>query len=156
MNYPWRAGRSCIFKNYIHLVFITKYRRNALTKEMLVRLKDVLTETAQQMQCNLLEFGGEDDHVHILLDLHPKHALSNIVSKLKGKSSYILKKEFYNLIKAKLWGKHFWSPSYCVVSTGDVSIDIVKKYIENQRTPPSAKQINQATKMTKIACLTRP
>ncbi|KAF8818045.1 hypothetical protein IHI24_000910 [Rickettsia endosymbiont of Cardiosporidium cionae] len=103
-----------------------------------------------------MEFGGEDDHVHILLDLHPKHALSNIVSKLKGKSSYILKKEFYELIKSKLWGKHFWSPSYCVVSTGGSSIETVKKYIEKQRTPPSEKVIRHVMKITKVACLTRP
>ncbi len=47
MTYPWRAFRSCVFKNYVHLVFITKYGRNVLTQEMLLKLKNVLTETAQ-------------------------------------------------------------------------------------------------------------
>lgn len=69
--YEWRTGRSCVFKNYIHLVFVTKYRRNVFTLEMLNRLKVIMIETSEQMECELLEFGGEDDHVHMMLAVHP-------------------------------------------------------------------------------------
>jgi len=149
MQYEWRTGRSCIFKNNVHLVFVTKYRRNVFTKEMLERLESIMKETAIQMECELLEFGGEDDHVHIMISVHPKLAISNLVGKLKGKSSYMLRKEYWEQIKGKLWGKHFWSPSYCVVSVGGASLEVVKKYIENQRTPPSEKQVNQSKKIRK-------
>ena len=59
--YEWRTGRSCLYKNIVHLIFVTKYRRNVLTLEMLNRLEDIYIETAQQMDCELLEFGGEDE-----------------------------------------------------------------------------------------------
>ena len=142
--YEWRTGRSCVYKNHIHLVFVTKYRRDVLTAEMLDRLKSIYQETCIQMDCEMLEFDGEHDHVHMMVAAHPKIAISNLVGKLKGKSSYVLRREFWDTIKQKLWGVHFWSPSYCVVSCGGASLDIVKAYIENQRKPPSEKQVKQS------------
>lgn len=136
----WRTGRSCLFKNNVHLVFVTKYRRGVFTKAMLVRAKEIMEETCKQMDCELLEFGGEDDHLHLMISVHPKVAVSNLVSKLKGKSSYVLKREYWEQIKTMLWGKHFWSPSYCVVSCGGASLDIIKQYIESQNTPPLIKK----------------
>lgn len=135
--YEWRTGRSCLFKNNAHLVFVTKYRRGVFTKEMLDRTKAIMEETCKQMDCELLEFGGEHDHVHLTVSIHPKVAVSNLVGKLKGKSSYMLRREYWERIKTMLWGNQFWSPSYCVVSCGGASLDVVKQYIENQSTPPS-------------------
>ena len=129
--YEWRTGRSCIYKNNVHLVFVTKYRRDVFTLEMLNRLKEIFTETCQQMDCEILEFDGEHDHVHMMISVHPKIAIANLVGKLKGKSAYFLHKEFWNTIKKKLWGSHFWSPSYCVVSCGGASLEILKTYIKN-------------------------
>lgn len=149
--YKWRTGRSCIFKNIVHLVFVTKYRRNVFSKEMLDRMKELLNETCTQMKAELLEFGGEDDHVHMLVSVPPKIAVSILVGKLKGKSSYYLRKEFWPQIKTKLWGSHLWSPSYCVVSCGGAPLDVVKEYVKSQRTPPTQKQIDQSRKIAKIA-----
>ena len=92
--YAWRTGRKCVFKNFVHLIFVTKYRRGVFTKEMLVTLKAVFKETTTQMGAELIEFGGEDDHVHLMLSYPPKVALSNLVGKLKGKSSYILRRDY--------------------------------------------------------------
>ena len=99
--YEWRTGRSCLFKNYIHLVFVTKYRRDVLTQEMLDSLQAIMKETCEQMDCELLEFNGEDDHVHMMVNVHPKVAISNLVGKLKGKSSYLLRKSFWESILFK-------------------------------------------------------
>jgi len=66
-NFKFRTGRSCVFKNYIHLVFVTKYRRDAITAEMLLRLEDIFRETMTQLEGELIEFGGEDDHVHLMV-----------------------------------------------------------------------------------------
>lgn len=142
--YEWRTGRSCVYKNNLHLVFVTKYRRDVLTSTMLDRLKEIFDETCKQMDCELLEFGGEDDHVHMMVSVHPKVAVAILAGKLKGKSSYILRREYKKSIKNKLWGNHFWSPSYCVVSCGGASLEIVKAYIKNQRRPPTEKQIKQS------------
>jgi putative transposase len=62
-------------------------------------------------------------------------AVSNLVGKLKGKSSYFLRREFWPELKAKLWGVHLWSPSYCVVSCGGASLEVVQRYIQSQQSP---------------------
>lgn len=100
--------------------------------------------------CLLLEFGGEDDHVHLMVAVHPKVAVSHLVSKLKGKSSYVLRRDFWENVRHKLWGSHFWSPSYCVVSCGGASLDVVKAYIEQQQAPPSEKSVKQSLALRKV------
>lgn len=147
--YPWRTGRSCVYKNIVHLVFITKYRRDVFNSAILTRLEQIFKETCIQMQIELIEFGGEDDHVHLLVNIPPKLAISNVVGKLKGKSSYFLRREYWPQLKTKLWGKNLWSPSYCVVSCGGVPLEIVKQYVKNQRRIPSEKQINHSIKLSK-------
>jgi putative transposase len=147
--YEWRTGRSRVYKNTVHLIFVTKYRRNVLTLKMLDRLEEIFIETTQQMDCVLLEFGGEDDHVHLMVSVNPKVAIASLVGKLKGKSSYLLRSEYWDSIKNKLWGNHFWSPSYCVVSCGGASLEVIKSYIENQRKPPSEKQVKQSKAISK-------
>ena len=104
------------------------------------KLSIIFKETCEQLDCERLEFG--------IVNAHPKIAVSNLIGKPKGKSSYMLRKSFWAQIKSKLWGNHFWSPSYCVVSVGGASLDVVKNYIENQRKPPSEKQINQSKKIS--------
>ncbi len=143
-NYEWRTGRSCVFKNFYHLVFVTKYRRGVFTKEMLARMMNIIEETCAQMKCELLEFNGEDDHVHMLVVVPTKLSVAILVGKLKGKSSYILRKEFWSKIKTKLWGNHLWSPSYCSVTCGGAPLAIVKKYIEEQRQPSTQKGVAQS------------
>lgn len=111
---------------------------------MLDRLHVLFDETCKQMDVELIEFGGEDDHVHIMICCHPKIAISNLVGKLKGKSSYFLRQEFWSQLKSKLWGGHLWSPSYCVVSCGGAPLDIVKDYVANQRKDPDPKNIKRS------------
>jgi putative transposase len=101
------------------------------------------------MDGELIEFGGEEDHVHLMVSCPPKTAISNLVSKLKGKSSYVLRKNYAVQLKRKLWGKHLWSPSDCAVSTGGAPLDIVKAYVKNQREPPSEKALGQFNRVTK-------
>ena len=149
-NYEWRTGRSQVYKHFYHLVFVTKYRRGVFTKEILDRVHIIFKETCVQMDCELLEYNGEDDHIHILISIPPKHSVTNVVSKLKGKSSYFIRKEFWDHIKKKLWGEHFWSPSYCSVTCGGAPLDIIKKYIDNQRLPSSEKSVAQSIRERKV------
>jgi putative transposase len=148
LEYEWRTGRKCHFKLFTHLIFTTKYRRGVITAEMLERLREVFSETLLQMKGELLEFNGEDDHVHLMVSIPPQTALSHLVGKLKGKSSYLIRKEYWPLVKKKLWGDHFWSPSYCAVSCGGAPLDILKEYIQQQRVPPSQSEINRSQRFT--------
>jgi len=130
----WRHGRYCVFKNYVHLIFVTKYRRGCLDAVMLDKLDTVFQETCEQLGCELLECNGEADHVHLLVAVPPKVAVANLVGKLKGKSAYILRKEFGRRLRGKVSRTHLWSPSYCAVSCGGATLEVIKKYIENQQT----------------------
>jgi putative transposase len=69
------------------------------------------------------------------------------VGKLKGKSAYFLRQEYWEQLKDKLWGKHLWSPSYCAVSCGGAPLDTIKQYIQNQQQPASDKSIKKAVKL---------
>ena len=147
-NFKWRTGRYCIYKTFVHLIFVTKYRRGVFSSEMVAVLAQVFRETCEQMDCELIEFNGEDDHVHLMLSYPPQRALAHVVGKLKGKSSYVLRRDFWPDLKKKLWGAHLWSPSYCAVSCGGAPLDVVKAYIENQRTPPSKNAVRQSLQET--------
>jgi putative transposase len=81
--------------------------------------------------------------------VNPKYSIANFVGKIKGKTSYFMRKEFWNELKNKLWGDHFWSPSYCVVSAGGAPLEIIKQYIENQRSPVNDKDVARSIKMKK-------
>jgi len=82
-----------------------------------------------------VEFDGEDDHVHLLVEYPPKVAVSKLVNSLKGVSSLLIRKKNYPSIKKKLWGGALWSPSYFAGSCGGAPIEIIRQYIEQQQTP---------------------
>lgn len=134
-NIAWLTTRASKSKQLIHLVFVTKYRRPVLTEKMLRRCEAIFEEQCRKQNALLHEFNGENDHVHILVQIPPTISLSLLVKSLKGNASLQLRKQFWPEIKRYLWGKHFWSSSYCAVSCGGASIDNIRKYIENQDRP---------------------
>ena len=115
---------------------------------MLRRMHSLFEETCQQLKAELLEFNGEDDHVHLLISCSPTLAIATLVGKLKGKSSYFLRKEYKAALSKKLWGEHLWSPSYCVISSGGAPLSVLETYIQEQRVPPSEKSIAQSIRVT--------
>ena len=130
-----RHGRHCVFVLHVHLVFVAKYRRDVFTKSMLDDLKDTFSSVFADFEADLVEFDGEDDHVHLLVNYPPKVAVSNLVNSLKGVSSRMIRKKHFESIKNKLWGASLWSPSYFAGSCGGAPIEIIKQYIEQQKTP---------------------
>ena len=131
----FRRGRSCVFLMHVHLVFVTKYRRKVFTFEVMERLSCIFKSVCADFEAELVEFDGEGDHVHLLINYPTKVAVSKLVNSLKGVSSRMIRKENFPTIKAALWGEHLWSPSYFAASCGGAPLEIVKKYIEQQKTP---------------------
>lgn len=119
----------------VHLVLVTKYRRKAFTREMLSRLHVVMEELLTKWDCKLIEFNGEEDHVHLLFQYHPDVELSKLVSNLKSISSRKLRQEFEEHLSKFYWKDVFWSGSYFVSSCGGVTVSTLRKYIEAQETP---------------------
>ena len=130
-----RRGRTCVFLMHVHLVFVTKYRRKVFTKIILQDLQKVFTEVCADFEAELVECDGEDDHVHLLVNYHPKIAVSRLVNSLKGVSSRLIRKKNYPSIRKALWGGSLWSPSYFSGSCGGAPLAIVKEYIQSQSTP---------------------
>lgn len=119
----------------VHLVLVTKYRRKAFTAEMLIRLNTVFVELLEKWDCKLVEFNGEEDHVHALFQYHPDIELSKLVNNLKSVSSRKLRQEFTEHLESFYWKDVFWSGSYFVASCGGVTVSTLRKYIEAQETP---------------------
>ena len=130
-----RSGRHCVFMMHVHLVFVTKYRRGVFTREILDDLKPIFASVCANFEAELVEFDGEDDHVHLLVNYPPKLAVSSLVNSLKGVSSRLIRKRGYPSLQRKLWGGSLWSPSYFAGSCGGAPISVLRQYIENQRTP---------------------
>jgi putative transposase len=141
--HQWRSGRSCTFKTRYHLVLTPKYRKKVFDDFLLNVVETVIRETAEQMKGLLIEFNGEENHIHLLVDIPPQVAVSAFVGKIKGKSSYVLRRDHMDRIRHALWGEHFWSPSYCCVTCGGAALEDIQKYIEEQNRPPSATRIKQ-------------
>lgn len=116
----------------VHLVLVTKYRRKAFTSEMLSRLNTVMEELLEKWDCKLVEFNGEEDHVHLLFQYHPDVELSKLVNNLKSVSSRKLRKEFTEHLEKFYWKDVFWSGSYFVASCGGVTVSTLRRYIEAQ------------------------
>ena len=120
---------------HVHLVFVTKYRRNAMTGEILTRCEEIMREVCADFEAELKQFNGEQDHVHLLVHYPPKVQLSKLVNSLKGVSARLLRKEYDSHIRRYLWGGRFWSGSYFAGSCGGAPLTVVKQYIENQKRP---------------------
>jgi len=136
MKYRLKSTRHAKYLLHAHLVFTPKYRKKIFTREHLETLKEVFENVCKKMDCELVEFNGEADHVHLLIEYPPRLALSKIVNSLKGVSSRILRKK-YPVFKKEYWGDNvsLWSRSYFVASVGGAPIEILKEYIENQKAP---------------------
>ena len=130
-----RRGRSVVWNLHVHLVFVTKYRRGALTNPILARSEEIMRNICEDFGAELIEFNGEDDHVHLLVHYPPTVELSKLVNSLKGVTSRRLQKEFRTHLRQYLWGGHLWSPSYFAASAGGAPLTIIKEYITQQKRP---------------------
>jgi putative transposase len=131
----FRSGRHVVFNLHVHLVFLPKYRRGVLTERAFGILRNAWQSVCRDFGCELQEANYEPDHVHLLVAYPPKVALSTLVNSLKGVSARRIRAAKLPEADRKLWGEHFWSPSYCAVSCGGAPLDIVKQYIRAQSHP---------------------
>jgi putative transposase len=120
---------------HVHLVFVTKYRRKVFTKQILVELRSIFIDICSNFEAELIEFEGEGDHVHLLVNYPPKVAISKLVNSLKGVSSRLIRKKQYPSVQRALWKDHLWSPSYFAGTCGGAPLSIIRQYLEQQDSP---------------------
>lgn len=132
---PVRRGRHVVSELHAHLVFVTKYRHPVFSGEHLTRLEEIAREVCLDFDVSLVEFNGESNHVHLLVEYPPKVELSRLVNSIKGVTSRLLRKEFSALALHYWRAKTLWSPSYYAGSVGGAPLESVRRYIENQNRP---------------------
>lgn len=127
-----RSHHHCVFDLKYHLVLVTKYRRKCFTESILSKLKILCQELCEKWDVVLEEFGGEDDHIHLLISAHPSMQLSIFVNNLKTVTSRLVRKEFAKHLSKFYWKPVLWTRAYCILSTGGATIETIRKYIESQ------------------------
>ena len=126
--------RNCVFSLQYHIIVVVKYRQKVFVEDEIVSaMKESINKIASDFDVEILECECGVDHIHILFRSKPTLDMTKFINILKGHSSRDIRKKYKDFLKDKLWGDHFWSPSYFLATTGNVTVDILKEYIENQR-----------------------
>ena len=126
----YRSSEHIVYSCQYHVVFCPKYRRNLLKSPYDTRLKEIFLNVAEEYEFSILDMEVMPDHVHMIIDCNPRFGVCKCIKLLKGNSSHIMREEFPEL-KSKL--PSLWTHSYFVSSVGAVTLDAVKKYIEDQK-----------------------
>ena len=129
MNFD--TNNHSVFSLNYHLIMVVKYRRKVINDTISNRLKEMFEYIGKMYHITLIEWNHDIDHVHVLFKACPNTEISKFMNAYKSRSSRLIKIE-YPEIKEKLWKEAFWSKSYCLISTGGVTVDVIKRYIETQ------------------------
>ena len=113
----YRRSSHAVFGLQYHIVLVTKYRRKCISGEM-------------------ISIEAVEDHVHILAELSPRYAVSNEIATIKTVTARLLRRDYEDYLKQFLWGDSFWSRSYFVATSGGVTLDVLKEYVETQNRKP--------------------
>ena len=123
---------------HTHLGFVTKYRHPVFTAIHLDRMEAIMRAVCADFGCELVEFNGETEHVHLLVNSPPTVALSRLVNSLKGVSSRRLRQELPDLARHSWRARRLWSGSSLAGSVGGARLNVLGAYIEQQRRPHDA------------------
>lgn len=131
MNTEYKSNNNIVYNCKYHIVWCPKYRRKVLVGNIETRLKELLNQYCEEMKIDLVDIEVMPDHIHLLINVDPQFGVHKAIKNLKGKTSRVLRSEFPELT-TKL--PTLWTNSYFVASVGSVSLEVVKQYIENQKT----------------------
>lgn len=131
MNIKYKSNNNIVYSCKYHVVWCPKYRRKVLTGKIETRLKELIQETCIELQSELIELEIMPDHVHLLLEVDPQFGVHKVIKAIKGKTSRILRKEF-KVLTTKI--PTLWTNSYFISTVGGAPLEVIKQYIENQKT----------------------
>ena len=127
----YRHGSHTVFSIHLYIVWITKYRHKVLYKEVAERVRAIVREEGRKSGVDILKGHVSSNHVPVLVSIPPQVTISRLIQRMKGKSSYHLLREFPHLRK-RFWGRHVWARGYFCRSSGNVTDEVIKAYIESQ------------------------
>ena len=128
---PFKSSKNIVFDCKYHVIWCVKYRKQLIKGKLEERLKEICKEVAGKRNANIIEMECDKDHIHLLVEADPQYGIHKLVKEMKGLSSRFLRKEFE---VARTRVPSLWTNSYFVSTVGSVSLDVVKKYIEDQKT----------------------
>jgi len=126
----YKSNRNIVYASKYHVVWCPKYRRPVLVDDVDVRLKEIIYQTATELQSEVIEWEVMPDHVHLLCEVDPQFGVHRLVKRLRGRSSRLLRQEF-PWLKSRL--PTLWTNSYFVATVGGAPLSVIKQYIENQK-----------------------
>ena len=132
----YRKTSHAVYDLKYHLVWITKYRKPVLRGEIAIRLRELIRQTCQSLDVYIEKGHIATDHIHLLVSEPPYVSVSDLLQKLKGRSSRRMLQEFGELNR-QFWGRHLWARGYFAASSGNVTDEIIKQYIESQGQEPT-------------------
>jgi putative transposase len=127
----YRKGSHSVYDIKYHIVWITKFRKPILRGEVAKHLRELVRQTCATLDISIVSGHVAVDHVHLLVSVPPQLAVSELVQRLKGRTSRRLLEDFDEL-KRQFWGRHIWARGYFVASSGNVTDEVIKQYIEAQ------------------------
>lgn len=139
-----RSSSNAVYNIKLHVVFVTKYRRKTLTPEVLDYLKEAFADCLAAWHCKLVEFGGEPDHVHLLIDIHPALDISVLINNLKTASARRTRNRFAEHLAPFYSKPLFWHRAYFVGSVGGATLETVRAYVDAQGTEEHARKAAKA------------
>jgi len=131
MRYKLDRGQHSVYALHYHLVMCVKYRRKILHGEVMASLKEILGKLADKIGITIIEMETGIDHIYILFKSKPTHQPSKVINSLKAVSARRLLK-IHPSLRKYLWKGHFWSNSYFLATTGQVTLDTIKRYVQSQ------------------------
>jgi putative transposase len=126
----YKSNRHIVYSCKYHVVFCPKYRRKVLIDGIDLRLMEIIQQVADELECEIFELEIMPDHVHILCEVDPQFGVHKFVKRVKGRSSFLLRKQFPAL-KSRL--PTLWTNSYFISTVGGAPLAVIKQYIENQK-----------------------
>lgn len=126
-------NRHSVYKLTYHIVLVTKHRHKCINDDVFDFMKNHIERIVTEWGGLVEEINHDYDHIHMLLSLPPQQAPSKAVCSIKTATSRVIRREFSDYLSKFYWKDSFWSDSYLVLTVGGATIDIVKKYIEEQR-----------------------
>ena len=131
MSERYRKGAHTMYDVKYHFVWKTKYSYAVLRGELALRTRQIIREICERRGIVIVSGNVRANHIHLLVSCPTDAAPSKIVQYLKGKSSFLLQREF-RVLQKRYWGQHLWARGYFCATVGAVNEEMIKRYVENQ------------------------
>jgi len=132
----YRKSSHTVYDIKYHIVWITKYRKPIMRGDIGERVRDLIREVCLSNDVEILKGHVSKEHVHIFVSVPPHLSVSKLVQRIKGRTSRKLLMEYKSLNQA-FWGRHMWARGYFVASSGNITDEVIMKYIEEQGKEPT-------------------